>query len=140
MLRAGCAPRHRRRVCARAGTERAPYHGVLTGWGGGAPPRLHKLWEDAGIKLAWVAPNILGVSGRAMLEAVVHGTTDPAVLADLARGKLRKKLPALRQALAGRFRPHHAFLVSQLLAHVDYLDEAITTMSEEVEGRLAPFP
>src|SRR5881296_2043014 len=104
-----------------------------------AANRVHKLLEDAGIKLASVATNILGVSGRAMLEALVHGTTDPAVLADLARGKLRKKLPALRQALAGRFRPHHAFLVSQLLAHVDYLDEAITTMSEEVEGRLAPF-
>src|SRR5437660_11619869 len=54
-------------------------------------------------------------------------------------GARRRKLPALRQALAGRFRPHHAFLVSQLLAHVDYLDEAIATVSEEVEGRLAPF-
>src|SRR6058998_2703499 len=95
--------------------------------------------RNAGIKLASVATNILGVSGRAMLAALVHGTTDPAVLADLARGKLRKKLPALRQALAGRFRPHHAFLVSQLLAHLDYLDEAIATVSEEVEGRLAPF-
>jgi hypothetical protein len=54
-----------------------------------------------------------------MLEALVQGTTDPEVLADLARGKLRAKLPALRQALAGRFRPHHAFLAGQLLAHVD---------------------
>jgi transposase len=104
-----------------------------------AANRLHKLLEDAGIKLASVATNIIGVSGRAMLEALVQGTTDPAVLADLARGKLRKKLPALRQALTGRFRSHHAFLVSQLLAHVDYLDEAITAMSEEVDGRLAPF-
>lgn len=101
--------------------------------------RLHKLLQDAGIKLASVATDILGVSGRAMLEALVEGTTDPEVLADLARGKLRKKLPALRQALAGRFRPHHAFLVGQLLAHVDYLDEAITTVSEEIEARLAPF-
>ena len=104
-----------------------------------AANRVHKLLEDAGIKLASVATSILGVSGRAMLEALVHGTTDPEVLADLARGKLRKKLPALRQALAGRFRPHHAFLVSQLLAHVDYLDEAIAMVSEEVEGRLVPF-
>jgi len=104
-----------------------------------AANRLHKLLQDAGIKLASVATDILGVSGRAMLEALVEGTTDPEVLADLARGKLRKKLPALRQALAGRFRPHHAFLVSQLLAHVDYLDEAIATVSAEVEGRLAPF-
>jgi len=101
--------------------------------------RVHKLLEDAGIKLASVATNILGVSGRAMLEALVHGTTDPEVLADLARGRLRKKLPALRQALVGRFRPHHAFLVSQLLAHLDYLDESIATVSEEVEGRLAPY-
>src|SRR4029434_9393508 len=101
--------------------------------------RLHKLLEDAGIKLASVASDILGVSGRAMLEALVRGTTDPAGLAELARGRLRAKLPALRQALAGRFRPHHAFLVSQLLAHLDYLDEAISTLTEEVEGRRAPF-
>jgi transposase len=104
-----------------------------------AANRLHKLLQDAGIKLASVATDILAVSGRAILEAFVQGTTDPAVLADLARGKLRRKLPALRQALAGRFRAHHAFLVSQLLAHVDYLDEAITTMSEEVQRGLAPF-
>jgi transposase len=104
-----------------------------------AANRLHKLLQDAGIKLASVATDILGVSGRAMLEALVHGTTDPAVLADLARGKLRKKLPALRQVLAGRFRPHHAFLIGQLLAHVDYLEEAISLVSEEVEARLAPF-
>jgi transposase len=104
-----------------------------------AANRLHKLLQDAGIKLASVATDILGVSGRAMLEALVRGTTNPDVLADLARGKLRKKLPALRQALAGRFRPHHAFLVGQLLAHVDYLEEAISLVSEEVEARLVPF-
>src|SRR5262245_25487956 len=104
-----------------------------------AANRLHKLLQDAGLKLASVATNILGVSGRAMLEALVHGTTDPEVLADLARGKLRKKLPALRQALAGRFRPHHAFLAGQLLGQIDYLDEAVSEVSTEVEGRLAPF-
>ena len=74
-----------------------------------------------------------------MLDALVAGTTDAEVLADLARGTLRKKLPALRQALAGLFRPHHAFLVSQLLAHIDYLDEAIVTVSEEVDARLGHF-
>jgi transposase len=94
---------------------------------------------DAGIKLASVATNILGVSGRAMLEALVGGTTAPEVLADLARGQLRAKLPALRQALAGRFRPHHAFLVTQGLAHLDYLDDAIETVSTEVERLLLPF-
>jgi transposase len=69
--------------------------------------RLHKALEDAGVKLATVASDILGVSGRAMLEALAQGTTDPTVLADLARGRLRGKLPALRAALAGRFRTHH---------------------------------
>jgi transposase len=101
--------------------------------------RLHKLLEDAGIKLASVATDVLGVSGRAMLDALVRGTTDPEVLAELARGKLRAKLPALRQALAGRFRPHHAFLVSQLLAHLDYIDETIATLSERIDEVIAPF-
>jgi transposase len=101
--------------------------------------RLHKALEDAGIKLASVASDILGVSGRAMLKALVAGTTDPVVLADLAKGQLRRKLPALREALAGHFRPHHAFLVSQILAHLDYLDEAIQTLSTQLEAALRPF-
>src|SRR5262249_21757225 len=85
------------------------------------------------------ASDILGVSGRAMLAALVQGTTDPAVLADLARASLRRKLPALRQALASRFRPHHAFVLGQLLAHLDYLEEAITTVSTEIERVMAPL-
>jgi transposase len=101
--------------------------------------RVHKLLQDAGIKLSSVATNILGVSGRAMLEALVHGTTDAAVLAELARGRLRVKLPALRQVLAGHFRPHHAFLVGQLLAHLTYLDKAIAKVSKEVERHVGPF-
>lgn len=101
--------------------------------------RLHKVLEDAGIKLATVASDILGASGRAMLTALVQGTTDAAVLADLARGRLRAKLPALRAALVGRFRGHHAFLVRQLLAHLDYLDEAVAQMSEQIEVLVAPF-
>lgn len=101
--------------------------------------RLHKALEDAGVKLAAVASDILGVSGRARLPALAEGTTDPAVLADLARGRLRGKLPALRAALTGRFRPHHAFIVGQLLAHLDYVDEAIGALSSEIESRLVPF-
>ena len=101
--------------------------------------RLHKVLEDAGIKLASVASDVLGVSGRAMLQALVTGTRDPEVLADLARGNLRKKLPALRQALAGRFRPHHGFLVAQILAHLDYLDEAIDAVSQQLDVVMAPF-
>jgi transposase len=101
--------------------------------------RLHKLLEDAGIKLASVATDILGVSGRAMLEALLQGTTDPEVLADLARGRLRKKLPALRQALAGRFRTHHGVLVGQVLAHLDYLAEAIDALSAQIDTLIVPF-
>src|SRR5205814_8731908 len=81
--------------------------------------RLCKVLEDAGIKLTSVATDVLGVSGRAMVDALVAGTTDPTVLAELARGKLRTKLPALRRALDGRFRRHHAFLVEQILAKID---------------------
>src|SRR5437870_1951652 len=101
--------------------------------------RLQKTLEDAGIKLSSVASDVLGVSGRLMLEALVSGTRDPEVLAELARGTLRKKLPALKQALAGQFKPHHTLIVAHILAHLDYLDEAIATLTAEVEQRLAPF-
>jgi transposase len=101
--------------------------------------RLQKILEDSGIKLASVASNVLGQSGRAMLAALTEGTTDPEVLANLAKGKLRAKLPALRAALTGRFRAHHAFLVTQVLAHIDYVDEAIGVVSQEIETHLAPF-
>jgi transposase len=101
--------------------------------------RLHKVLEDAGVKLASVATNIVGASGRAILRALAEGTTDAMVLAELARGALRKKLPALRQALHGRFRPHHARLVAQMLAHLEYLDEAIERLNTDVEEALRPF-
>ncbi len=101
--------------------------------------RLHKVLQDANVKLTNVTRQVLGVSGRAMLDALVQGTTDPAVLADLARGRLRTKLPALQQALAGRFRDHHAFLLGQILAHVDHLDAAVTTLSGRIEALLRPF-
>jgi transposase len=101
--------------------------------------RVHKMLEDAGIKLATVARDVLGMSGRAMLEALVQGTSDPAVLAELARGRMRAKLPALRQALVGHFGPHHAFLTTQILAHLDHLEEAVATLSARIEALLAPF-
>jgi transposase len=101
--------------------------------------RLHKILEDTGIKLDCVASDILGVSGRSMLDALVSGTTDPEVLAELAKGKLRKKIPALREALVGRFEDEHALVVSQILAHIDFLDEAIDRLSDEIEERIAPF-
>jgi len=101
--------------------------------------RLDKVLQDAGIKLSSVATEVLGKSGRAMLEALVSGTHDPEVLADLAKGRLRAKLPQLREALEGRFRAHHALILGELLGHIDYLDEAVARLSEEVEKRIAPF-
>jgi transposase len=101
--------------------------------------RLHKALEDTGIKLDCVASDILGKSGRAMLDALCRGTTDPEVLADLAQGKLRKKIPQLKRALEGRFEPLHALLVSSILAHLDFLDEQIERLSEAIEEQLRPF-
>ena len=87
--------------------------------------RLEKVLEDAGIKLSSVASDILGVSGRAMLDALVAGTHDPEILADLAKRKLRRKIPQLREALEGRFRPHHALLVGEMLARIDIANATI---------------
>src|SRR5207249_1702467 len=101
--------------------------------------RLHKVLQDANVKLSNVTHHVLGVSGRAMLDALVAGTTDPDVLADLARGQLRKKLPALRQALTGRFRAHHAFLLGQILEHLDYREEATAAVSAHIEEQPRPF-
>lgn len=101
--------------------------------------RLCKVLEDSNVKLTSVLTDIMGVSGRAILLALVQGTTDPAVLADLARGRLRQKLPDLRRALAGRFRRHHTFLVEQILAKIDYLDDAVERLNAELEVRLVPF-
>jgi transposase len=101
--------------------------------------RLQKILEGANLKLASVATNVLGVSGRDMLNALVAGEDDPEVLAELARMSLRKKLPQLRQALTGRVKPHHRVLIAQILGHIDYLSGAIAHLDEEIEACLAPF-
>jgi len=102
--------------------------------------RLQKFLESANIKLSSVATDVMGVSGRAMLEALVTGrNTSPEVLAELAKGRLRKKLPDLRKALEGRFRPHHRFMVAEILVHLDFLDEAIERVSQEVMTCVVPF-
>ena len=77
--------------------------------------RLEKVLEDAGIKLSCVASDISGVSGRLMLQALVEGQRDPSVLAELAKRRLRAKIPALIEALTGRFSEHHAFLTRMYL-------------------------
>ncbi|MCA1701584.1 MAG: IS110 family transposase, partial [Actinobacteria bacterium] len=101
--------------------------------------RVEKTLQDAGIKLSSVASEVLGKSARLMLDALISGTNDPGLLADLAKGALRKKIPALREALQGRFTGHHALLISQMLAQIDFLDETIATLSERVEELTRPF-
>ena len=100
--------------------------------------RLHKALEDTGIKLDCVASDILGASGRAMLDALIAGTTDPIALAELAKGRLRAKIPALREALEGRFEPHHALIIGAILAHLDFLDEQVERLSEAIGEQLGP--
>ena len=101
--------------------------------------RLDKSLQDAGLKLSSVASNILGKSGRDMLDALVAGTRDAEVLAELARGRLRLEIPALTRALTGRFGPTHALVVGDILAHLDYLDEAIGRVSARVDEVIRPF-
>jgi transposase len=101
--------------------------------------RLDKVLQDAGIKLSSVASDVLGVSGRAMVEALVAGTADPEVMAELARGTLRRKLPDLRSALTGRFTAVHAVVVGEILAHLDHLEESIARLSDEIDQLMVPF-
>jgi transposase len=101
--------------------------------------RLQKVLEGANLKLAVVATDVLGKSGRDMLDAVVAGEQDAKALAALARGRLRAKLPDLRLALDGRVQPHHRFLLQRILAHIDFLDQSIAQVEQEIEQRLRPF-
>jgi transposase len=101
--------------------------------------RLQKVLETANLKLASVASDVLGKSGRDMLNALLSGESDPLVLAELARGRLRAKLPELRLALDGRLRPHQTFLIQQILAHIDFLEQSLEALQSEIDERLAPF-
>lgn len=101
--------------------------------------RLEKLLEDSGIKLSSVASEIMGVSGRAMLEALIDGQRDPAQLAELAKRRLRSKIPALTEALTGRFTAHHAFLARMHLDLIDKHTEAIDNLTSRIEVVIEPF-
>lgn len=98
--------------------------------------RVQKLLEGANIKLSSVASDIMGVSGRAMLAEIAAGQTDAGLMADLARGRLRNKIPELQKALTGLVQEHHRFLLAQQLAHIDFLDEEIDALSAEIGRQL----
>jgi transposase len=99
--------------------------------------RLEKVMQDAGIKLTSVASTLLGKSGRAIIDALLAGVSDPVMLAELAKGRLRSKIPALREALTGAFRvEHHGLLVRQMLAHIDFLDESVAVIDAKIESAI----
>lgn len=101
--------------------------------------RIQKVLEDANIKLASVASDILGASGRAMLEAMVKGETDPNVLAELAQKRLRSKLPQLRSALTGCLDEHHRFLLKQWLDLLEVVEGKIAEFDQQIDQQVAPF-
>ena len=101
--------------------------------------RIQKILEDANVKLASVATDVLGVSGRAMIARLIDGETDPAVLAELARMRLRQKLPQLRQALDGRVTEHHRFQLRLLMTQVDHVEGLIAALDARIEVLMVPF-
>lgn len=101
--------------------------------------RLHKVLEDGGIKLDSVASDSLGVSGRAMITALIDGVRDPVVLANLARGLMRKKIPDLTLALSGRFAAHHGVLAGLHLDHINHLNEMIARLEARIDEVVDPF-
>jgi hypothetical protein len=100
--------------------------------------RMEKLLEDAGVKLSVVATDIFGKSGRAMLNALIAGERDPKVLAELAMGRLRKKIPALAEALVGRFDDHHAFLAHMICDHIDTISRMVAELNKRIDTEIEP--
>jgi transposase len=104
-----------------------------------AANRIQKVLEDANIKLASVASDVLGASGREMIRALIGGEEDPAELANLAKQKLREKIPALKEALHGRVTDHHRFLLRSLMDQVGHLDRQIDRFDERIDELTTPF-
>ena len=101
--------------------------------------RVEKLLEDAQIKLSVVASDIFGVSGRDMMAALIAGERNPQVLAQLARSRMRKKIPQLEEAFVGYFTDHHRFLLAKMLSRIDALDADIADLDAQIEAKIAPF-
>jgi transposase len=101
--------------------------------------RVQKALESANIKLASVASDVLGVSGRAMLNALIEGKATPSEMADLAKGRMREKREELNKALEGRIKPHHRFVLTELLCQIDNLDEALARFDEQIKDYCRPF-
>jgi transposase len=101
--------------------------------------RIHKTLEDANVKLGSVASDILGKSGRDMIQAIIRGEDDPEKMAELARARLRAKIPQLQIALEGRVTEHHRFMLNMLMEHLDMLEELIGQLNQRIEEKMLPF-
>jgi len=101
--------------------------------------RVQKALESANIKLASVATDVMGMSGRAMLEAIIVGKASPEEMAELAKGRLREKREQLVKALEGRVKAHHRFVLTELLCQIDGLDETLARFDEQIEAYCRPF-
>jgi len=101
--------------------------------------RLEKTLQDAGIKLSSVASKVWSKSSREMIEAMIEGERDPKVLAQMAKSRLRAKIPQLEEAFSGRFGSHHALVCRQVIEHIDFLDRSIAALTADVTDRLCPF-
>ncbi len=101
--------------------------------------RLEKVLQDAGIKLTSVASAVWSASSRDIIEALIAGQHDPVVLAQMAKGRMRSKIPALEEALSGHFGSHHALVARQIIDHIDFLDSSISALTEGITERLVPF-
>jgi transposase len=135
LLKSSYVPKREQRELRDLTRQRAQLYGEQTR----CANRIHKVLQDANIKLSSVATDVLGVSGRDMLDALIAGEKDPEALAKRARGKLRAKIPQLQLALQGRVTEHHRFLLEQLLAHLAHLEEQLARFSERIEVALLPF-
>jgi len=135
MLRASFVPPHPIRQLR----DLTRYRIDVIGERGAEKNRVEKLLEDACIKLSVVASDIFGVSGRAMMAALIAGERDPKVLAQMARSRMRAKISQLEEAFTGHFDDHHRFLLTRMLARIDAIDADIAAIDAEIEAHLAPF-
>lgn len=101
--------------------------------------RLHKILEDAGVKLSSVASSVLTKSGREMIDALIAGQRNPEVLAEMAKGRMRSKIPQLQDAMAGRFNEHHALLCRAMLARIDQADATVDALTDRIDELLDPY-
>jgi len=101
--------------------------------------RIHKVLEDTNIKVGLVATDVLGVSGRKMIKALIDGETDTTKMSDMAKGRLRNKIEVLEKALVGKVTEHHRFLLNALMEHLTYLESQIERFNQRIEETAGPF-